>query len=74
LQVRSTFRSAGATYTITRDESPGLALPILLSATQIVEAVRVARVPWNWLALLVLVDVIAAAAVALSARSLEEVA
>ena len=50
-----------------------LALPILLSATQIVEAVSVARVPWNWLALLVLVDVIAAAAVALSARSLEEV-
>lgn len=51
-----------------------LALPVLLSATQIVEAADLARSPWNWLALLVLVDVTVAAAVALSARSLEEVA
>ena len=50
-----------------------LALPILLSATQIVEAASVSRPPWNWLALLALVDTIAAATIALSARSLDEV-
>lgn len=50
-----------------------LALPLLLSATQVVEATRYGRAPWNWLALLALVDVVAALAVLLSARSLEEV-
>lgn len=50
-----------------------LALPLLLSATQILEAVRYGRSPASWLALLLLVDVISALAVALSARSLEEV-
>ena len=50
-----------------------LALPLLLSATQVVEATRYGRAPWSWLALLALVDVVAALAVLLSARSLEEV-
>lgn len=50
-----------------------LALPLLLSATQVVEASRLGRSPWSWLALLALVDVVAALAVALSARSLEEI-
>lgn len=49
-----------------------LALPLLLSATQVLEATRLGRSPASWLALLVLVDVIAALTVALSARSLEE--
>jgi heme exporter protein B len=49
-----------------------LALPLLLSATQVAEAVRYGREPWNWLALLLLVDIVAALAVALFARSLEE--
>ena len=51
-----------------------LALPLLLSATQIVEAARYGAGPWRWLALLALVDVVVALAVLLSARSLEEVA
>ena len=51
-----------------------LALPLLLSATQIVEATRYGASPWRWLALLALVDVVVALAVLLSARSLEEVA
>lgn len=50
-----------------------LALPLLLSATQIVEAARYGASPWQWLALLALADVVAALAVLLSARSLEEV-
>lgn len=49
-----------------------LALPLLLAATQTAEATRYGRTPWNWLALLVLVDLVAALAVVLSARSLEE--
>ena len=51
-----------------------LALPLLLSATQIGEAARYGASPWPWLALLALVDVVLALAVLLSARSLEEVA
>ena len=51
-----------------------LALPLLLSATQIVEAARYGASPWRWLALLALVDVVVALAVLLSARSLEELA
>ena len=51
-----------------------LALPLLLSATQIVEAAGLGRSPWSWVALLALVDVIAAVAVLLSARALEEIA
>ena len=51
-----------------------LALPLLLSATQIVEAARYGASPWRWLALLALVDVVLSLAVLLSARSLEEVA
>jgi heme exporter protein B len=50
-----------------------LALPLLLAATQIPDAVRHGRGAWSWLALLALVDLIAALAVALSARSLEEI-
>lgn len=50
-----------------------LALPLLLSATQVGEATRYGRQPWAWLLLLTLVDVIAALAVVLSARHLEEV-
>lgn len=50
-----------------------LALPLLLSATQIVEASGYGRSPWSWVALLALVDLIAALAVILSARSLEEI-
>jgi len=50
-----------------------LALPLLLSATQIVEASGYGADPWRWLALLALADVVAALAVLLSARSLEEV-
>lgn len=49
-----------------------LALPLLLSATQVAESVSYGREPWSWLALLLLVDVVAALAVALFARSLEE--
>ena len=49
-----------------------LALPRLLSATQVAEAVSYGQEPWSWLALLRLVDVVAALAVALFARSLEE--
>ena len=49
-----------------------LALPLLLAATQTAEATRYGRPPWNWLALLALVDLVAALAVVLSARSLEE--
>ncbi|GAA4300078.1 heme exporter protein CcmB [Klenkia terrae] len=49
-----------------------LALPLLLAATQTAEATRYGRPPWNWLALLLLVDLVAALAVVLSARSLEE--
>lgn len=49
-----------------------LALPLLLAATQTAEATRYGRLPWNWLALLALVDLVAALAVVLSARSLEE--
>ena len=51
-----------------------LALPLLLSATQVAEAARYGAAPWRWLALLALVDVVLALAVLLSARSLEEVA
>lgn len=51
-----------------------LALPLLLSATQIIEAGRYGASPWRWLALLALADVVAGLAVVLSARSLEEVA
>ena len=51
-----------------------LALPLLLSSTQIVEASRYGAQPWRWLALLALTDVVAALAVVLSARSLEEAA
>lgn len=50
-----------------------LALPLLLSATQVAEAARYGASPWRWLALLALADVVAALAVVLSARSLEEV-
>ena len=50
-----------------------LALPLLLSATQILEAARYGASPLPWLALLALVDVVLALAVLLSARSLEEV-
>ena len=50
-----------------------LALPLLLSATQVGEATRYGRQPWAWLLLLTLVDLIAALAVVLSARHLEEV-
>lgn len=50
-----------------------LALPLLLSATQVVEARGLDRTPWSWVALLALVDAIAALAVVLSARSLEEI-
>ena len=50
-----------------------LALPLLLSATQVAEATRYGSSPWRWLALLALVDIVAALAVVLSARSLEEV-
>lgn len=49
-----------------------LAIPLLLSATQAIEATRYGRAPWSWLALLLLVDLVAALAVVLSARSLEE--
>ena len=49
-----------------------LALPLLLSATQVAEATRYGSSPWRWLALLALVDTVAALAVVLSARSLEE--
>lgn len=51
-----------------------LTLPLLLSATQVTEAARYGRQPWPWLALAGLVDLIAALAVALSARHLEEIA
>ena len=50
-----------------------LALPLLLSATQVGEATLYGRQPWAWLLLLTLVDLIAALAVVLSARHLEEV-
>ena len=36
------------------------------------EATRYGSSPWRWLALLALVDIVAALAVVLSARSLEE--
>jgi heme exporter protein B len=49
-----------------------LALPLLLAATQVAEAVRYGRAPWSWVGLLFLVDLVTALAVALSARSLEE--
>ena len=51
-----------------------LAVPLLLSATQVVEATGYGANPWRWLALMALVDVVVALAVLLSARSLEEVA
>ena len=50
-----------------------LALPLLLSATQVGEATRYARQPWAWFLLLALADLIAALAVVLAARHLEEV-
>lgn len=49
-----------------------LALPLLLSATQVVESASYGRSPWNWVGLLTLADLVAASALVLSARSLEE--
>lgn len=49
-----------------------LALPLLLGATQLVQAAQYGRPPWPWLVLLVTVDVVAVAAATLSARTLEE--
>lgn len=49
-----------------------LALPLLLSATQVSEAARYGRQPWAWLLLAGTVDLIAVLAVGLSARHLEE--
>ena len=51
-----------------------LALPLLLSATQAVAATGYGASPWNWVALLALADLVAALAVVLSARSLEDAA
>ena len=51
-----------------------LALPLLLSATQAVTAAGYGASPWNWVALLALADLVAALAVVLSARSLEDAA
>lgn len=49
-----------------------LALPLLLSATQVTEAVSYGRPPWPWLLLAGAVDLIAVLAMGLSARHLEE--
>lgn len=50
-----------------------LALPLLLGATQVMEATRFGRNPGPWLLLLVTVDLVAILALTLSARHLEEI-
>lgn len=49
-----------------------LSLPLLLGATQSMEATRYGRSPWPWSVLVVTVDLVVVAAATLSARSLEE--
>lgn len=49
-----------------------LALPLLLGATQVLQAARYGRSPWPWLLLVLTVDLVVLAAATLTARPLEE--
>ncbi|EYR64492.1 heme transporter [Actinotalea ferrariae CF5-4] len=49
-----------------------LAVPLLLGATQVIEAARYARAPWPWLLLMGLAELLALLATLLTAPSLEE--
>lgn len=51
-----------------------VAVPLLLAASQVPQAVLYGRPPWPWLLLIAAVDLVAAAALALCATQLEEVA
>lgn len=51
-----------------------VALPLLLAATQVLQAPRYGRSPWPWLTLAVVVDLTLVLAMTLSARHLEELA
>ncbi len=51
-----------------------IAVPLLLAATQVLEAARLGRPPWPWLLLMLTVDLAAMLLGALVARHLEEVA
>lgn len=49
-----------------------VALPLLVGATQTLDAARYGRAPWSWLLLMLTVDLAMAVAVGLTARHLEE--
>jgi heme exporter protein B len=49
-----------------------VALPLLLGASQTLEAARYGREPWSWLLLILTVDLVAAVATGFVARHLEE--
>jgi heme exporter protein B len=49
-----------------------VALPLLLAASQTMEAARYGREPWSWLLLILTVDLVAAVATGFVARHLEE--
>ncbi|NMR21054.1 heme exporter protein CcmB [Cellulomonas fimi] len=49
-----------------------LAVPLLLGATQVIEAAKYARAPWPWLVLMGLAGLLALLATVLTARALEE--
>ena len=49
-----------------------LAVPLLLGATQVIEAARYARAPWPWFLLMGLADLLALLAIVLAAPALEE--
>ena len=51
-----------------------LAVPLLLGATQVLEATRYGRAPWPWLVLMALADTVVLLASVISARALEEAA
>lgn len=51
-----------------------LALPLLLGATQVLEAARYTRAPWSWLLLMATADLVVMLGSVLTARTLEEAA
>lgn len=51
-----------------------LALPLLLGATQVLEAARYTRAPWSWLLMMATADLVVMLGSVLTARTLEEAA
>lgn len=51
-----------------------LALPLLLGATQVLEAARYGRPPWPWLLIMLTADLVVLLATVLTARALEDAA